>query len=84
MGDAVTLSSELELVHRTRGQNRRMHFEQPHARGRVGKAPARIDALRIDRAIFRIVTRSEAGKAMIDPVAFDEARENRRAAIVAV
>src|SRR6478736_5287147 len=52
VGDAFALRSELQAIDRGLRQRRRVLFEQPHARRRVGEIAARVEALRVEAIAF--------------------------------
>ena len=67
MGDAVALGSKLQTIYRSLRQRRRVLFEQPHARRRVGEIAARVKAFRVEAIAFRQIARRETRVAVLDP-----------------
>src|SRR3954452_11744776 len=67
MGDAVTLRSELQTIDRGLRQRRRVLFEQPHARRRVGESAAPVEAFRVEAIAFRHIAWRETRVPVLDP-----------------
>ena len=67
MGDPVALRSKLQTIDRGLRQRRRVPFEPPHARRRVGEIAARIEAFGIDAVTFRQIAWRQARVAVLDP-----------------
>src|SRR5580704_5438219 len=84
MGDAVALRSKLQTIYRSLRQRRRVLFEPPHARRRVGKIATRIEALGTDAVTFRQIARREARIAVLDPRLTGHSLKEQRIASVVV
>src|SRR5258706_1755167 len=82
MGDAVALRSELQTIDRGLRQRRRVLFEQPHARRRVGETAARVEAFRVQAIAFGQIAWREARVAVLDPRLAGHALEQQRIAPV--
>ena len=84
MGDAVALGSKLQTIYRSLRQRRRVLFEPPHARRRVGEIATRIEALGTDAVTFRQIARREARIAVLDPRLTGHSLKEQRIASVVV
>jgi len=80
MGDAVALRSELQTIDRGLRQRRRVLFEQPHARRRVGEIAARVETFRIEAIAFRQIARRKTRVTVLDPRLDGHALEQQRIA----
>src|SRR5258707_9923396 len=82
MGDAVERRCELQPIDRGLRWRRRVLFEQPYARRRVGETAARVEAFRVQAIAFGQIAWREARVAVLDPRLAGHALEQQRIAPV--